>query len=132
MLGLFVAACLGLFLHFGDATFDGFEVFDLEFGVDDFFIAHRVYLAIYMHDVVVVEAAQDMENCIGFADIGQEFVTQPFALAGTFHQAGDVDDFDGCRDHSLRMFNFRQFVQTLVGNGNYTNVRFDRTEREVC
>ena len=130
-LSLFVTACLCLFLHFGDPAVDGFEVFDLQLGIDDFLVAHRIDTAVYMDDVVIVEATQYVQDCICLADIGEEFVSQPFPFAGAFYEAGNIYDFDRSRDNTLGMFDFSQLVQTFVRYGDHADIRFDRTEREV-
>ena len=56
LLCLFVATRLRLFLHLGYAALYRLEVFYLQLGIDDLLVAHRVHLAVDMHDVVVVEA----------------------------------------------------------------------------
>ena len=43
-----------------------------------------------------------MDDRVDFADVGQKLVAQAFALAGPFHQAGDVDKFDPGGNHLLR------------------------------
>ena len=127
-----VATGLSLFLYFLDAAFDGFQVFQLKFVVDDLFVSDGVYASVYMSHVVIVEAAEYMDDCVCFADIGEEFVSQPFAFACTFHQSGDVYDFYSRGDNPLGMYQFCQCVQTFVGNGDYAYIRFDCTEGEVC
>ena len=128
---LLVTACLSLFLHFGNTAVNGFQVFDLQFGVNDFLVANRIDTAVHMNNIVVIEATQYMQDCICFANIGKEFVSQPFSFAGAFYKAGDVYDFHRSRDNTLGMFDFCQFVQTFVRYGDHADIRFDRTEREV-
>ena len=36
------------------------------------------------------EAADDLEDGVGLADVGEELVAQAFAFAGTFDDAGDI------------------------------------------
>ena len=84
-----------------------------------------------MNDVIVVEAAQHMQDGVCLSDIGEELVSQSFSFASAFHQSGDVYDFDRSWDDTLRMFNFCQFVQAFVRYGDNTYVRLDRTERKV-
>ena len=75
LFGLLVTTCLRLFLHFRDAAVDGFKVFYLKFCVDDFLVADRIHLAVHMHDIIVVEATEHMQDRICFADIGKEFIS---------------------------------------------------------
>jgi len=51
-----------------------------------------------------------MQDCIGFPDVRQEFISQTFAFAGSFDQSGDVNDLHSGGDYSLRMHQFCQFV----------------------
>ncbi len=46
---------------------------------------------------MVVEAAHDVDDGVGLADVGQELVAQAFALGGAGDQAGDVDELDDGR-----------------------------------
>ena len=59
-LGIFIATGLGLFLYLGYTSIYCFKVFELQLIVDNFFVSHRVYAAIYVSDVVVVKATQHM------------------------------------------------------------------------
>ena len=49
-------------------------------------------------DVGVLEAADDLDDRVDFADVGEELVAEPFALARALHQAGDVDELDRRRE----------------------------------
>ena len=42
-----------------------------------------------MLDVIVLEAADDVDDGIHFPDVGQELVPQAFTLTGAFDQSGD-------------------------------------------
>ena len=129
---LFVTACLCLFLHFGDTAVDGFQVLDLQLGIDNLLIADRVYTPVYVDDVIVVEAAQYMQDCIRFTDIGKELVAQAFPFAGSFNETGDIYDFHRCGNHALGVFDLSQFIQSFVRYGDNADIRFYRTKREVC
>ena len=49
-----------------------------------------------MDDVLVVEAADHMDDGIGHTDVGQELVAQSLALGGALYQAGDVHKLNDC------------------------------------
>ena len=53
-------------------------------------------------DVGILEAAHHVNDRVDFADVGQELVAQPFALAGALDQAGDVQELDRRRARSAR------------------------------
>ena len=87
-----VTAGLGLFEGFGESAVDGLEVFDLQFVVDDLFVAHGIDRSVHVGYVVVVEAAQHVEYGVCLTDVGQEFVAESFSFAGTLDQSGNVYD----------------------------------------
>ena len=93
-----------MLLHLVDAALDGLEVTQLQLQVDDFLVAHGIYCSVNVGHVVVVEAAQHMDNGVSLTDIAQELVAQALATAGTLDQTGDIDDLDrgghdACRIH---------------------------------
>ena len=130
--GLLVATGLCLFLHAGDAAFDGLEVLQLQLVVDDFLVAHRVDRSVDVNHVRVVEATEHMNDGVRLADVGEELVAKTFAFRSTLHKTCDVDNLDRCRHDALRVDDFCELVESLVGHGDYAHVRFNRTEREVC
>ena len=131
-LRLLVAARLCLFLDAGYTAINGFEVFYLKLHVDNLLVAHGIDRTIDVYDIIIVEAAEDMDNRVRLADIRQELVAQTFALACPFHETGDINDFDRRRDDAFGMYQFGEAVQPFVGDGDDTHVRFDSTKRKVC
>ena len=129
--GVFVATHFSNFFYALDAVFNGFEVLELEFGVDDFLVANGVDRTVNVHHVAVVEAAEHMDDGISFADVAQELVAEAFALRGTLHESGDVNDFHRCRHDASRMHQFGQFGKTFVGHRDDTHVGLDGAEREI-
>ena len=84
-----------------------------------------------MGDVAVVEAAQHVDDGVRVPDVAQELVAQTLALGGTLDQTGDVDNLDGGGDDPLRMVDFGQTDQPLVGHGDDAHVGLDGAEGEV-
>ena len=135
LVGLFrhlVAARLRLLLHALDAALDGLEVFQLQFRVDDFLVAHGIHRAVHVGHVVVVEAPQHVDDGIRLADVGKEFIAQSLAFACALDQSGDVHNLDRRRHNPARMHQLRQFVETVVRDGYHAHVGFYRTKGEVC
>ena len=126
-----LVACRSRFFRLCKATFDGFKVFQLQFGVDDFLVANRVNRTIDVRDVVVLETAQHVDNRVGFADVSEEFVAQSLALRRTFHETRNIDDFAGRRHDSPRMHQLRQLRQSLVGHGDDADIRLNRAKRKI-
>ena len=82
-------------------------------------------------DVGVVEAADDVQNGVDVADVGQELVAQAFALRRAADDAGDVDQLQDGRDDLLRFDELVDRGQPLIGDGDDADVGLDRAERVV-
>ena len=68
-----------------------------------------------MDDILVIEAANHVDNGIGHADVGEELVAKTFALAGTLDQTGDVNELDDGGSGLLGVVHLGELVQTGVG-----------------
>ena len=131
-LSLLVATGLRLFLHARDAALDSLKVFQLQFVVDDFLVAHRVYRAVDMHHVRVIETTQHVDYGIGLTDVCQELVAETLAFRRAFNQTRDVDNLDRGGHDALRIDDSGKFVQAVVGHTDYADVWLDCTKRKVC
>ena len=129
-LGVLVAA-LGLLLDAVAALFEAFEVGEHQLGLDHFGVGERIDLVGDVDDVAVLKAAQHVGDGVAFADIGEELVAEALALAGAFHEAGDVDEAHARRDDLLRFGDGGELVETRVGHRHLAGVRLDGAEREV-
>jgi hypothetical protein len=63
--------------------------------------------------------------------MGQKLVAQTFAGAGPGHQTGDVDNLYRSWYNSLRVDDFGQLRETIVGNSDSSNIGLDGTKREI-
>ncbi len=84
-----------------------------------------------MGDVVVVEAANNVENGIHAADVPEELVAEPLPQARSPDQPGDVDDLDDCRYHLARLDHRVDLLQPRIGDRQDAEVWFDGGERVV-
>ena len=66
-------------------------------------------------DVVVVKAAQYVEDGVRLAYVGKELVAQSFPLAGPLDQSGDIDNLDGGRHDASRVDQLGELVQRSLG-----------------
>lgn len=97
---------------------------------DDDNITH-VDGSVDVSNVVVVEAAEDMQYGVGLADVGQELIAQAFSLGSALDQAGDVDDLDRGRNHGARLAHVDEAVEALVGHGDDAYVGLDGAEGKI-
>jgi hypothetical protein len=82
-------------------------------------------------DIVVVEAAEHVEDCVGLTDVGEELVAKTFTFGSTFDEACDVDDFDCSRDYVAWIDNVDKLVESLIWHCDYAHVWLDGTEWEI-
>ena len=77
MFSLFVTARLCLFLYFLDTAFNGLQIFQLEFGVNDFFVTDRIYTTVYMSHIFIIKTAEYVCNVDeASAATGNKYVEQ--------------------------------------------------------
>ena len=122
---------LGRLLDLGHARLHRFQILELKFDVDDLFVPDGIDAPVDVHNVVVLEAAQHVQNGVRRPDVAQELVAQTFPFARAFDQAGDVHNFNRGRHHVLGIDQLRQFVQSVIGHGDDTEVGFDGAKREI-
>ena len=91
-------AAAGALLQRGQALFQALEVGQHQFGLHGLGVADRVDVAFHVGHVVILEAAQHMDDGVHLANVGEELVAQALALGGAAHQAGDVDEFQAGGD----------------------------------
>ena len=85
-----------------------------------------------MRHVLIVKAAQHMNDGVAFTYVAQELVAQTLALAGTFYQTGYIHNLNGGGNYPARMNQLGQFGESLIRYGYCTYVGFDSAERKVC
>src|SRR3546814_5801008 len=69
-----------------------------------------------MLDVVILEAAQDVDDRVGLTDVAEELVAQPLALARAAHQPGDVDEAELGFDNLGRAGDLGELVEPRIGD----------------
>jgi len=110
------------------------EVLDVgehEFDLDRLHVRHGVHRAGHVDHVGVLEAADDLENRVDLADVGEELVAETFALARPLHNPGDVDELERGGDHFLWRDVFRDPLEPVVGHAHHPFVGLDRAKRIV-
>ena len=73
---------------------DRLEVGEDELGLDRLDVGDRVERAGDVDDVLVLEAAHDLDDRVDLADVLEELVAEALALGGALDQAGDVHELD--------------------------------------
>ena len=130
-LNLRVGGILGQFLQPLRALLDGVEVGEHQFGIDDINVRQRIDTARDMHDLGVVEAANDVHNGVGRADVSEELVAEALTLARAGDQAGDVDELHRGGNERFGLEDRGDAIQPLVRHADDAHVRVDGAERIV-
>ena len=84
-----------------------------------------------MHDVLIVEAAHDVDNGVRAADVLEELVAEARALARALDEARDVDKFDDGGSLLLGVVHLGELIEALIGNGHHADVRLNGAEGVV-
>ena len=66
------------------ALLDGVEVGQQQLGVDDVDVVQRIHTSGDVDDLGIVEAAHDVADSVGGADVAEELVAEALALACAF------------------------------------------------
>ena len=128
---LLVTAYASLFLDTLDTVLDGLKVLELQLKVNDLLVADRVHRAVDVYNVVVVEATQNVYDCVGLTYVSEELVAEALALARTLYKACDVHNVTCSRDNASGVYQFGELVQSLIGYGYLSHLCVDCTEGEV-
>ena len=84
-----------------------------------------------MDHVRVLEGARHHADGVRLADVGEELVAQPLALAGAAHDPGDVHEGDRRRYHPRGVEQLGELVQARIRQGHNPHVRLNGRERVV-
>ena len=128
ILGGFLVATPGFFGALFFLAFEGSEVGEDEFGIDDLDIAEGVNRSHVVNDVFVLEATHDVDDRIDFADIGEEFISEALAFAGPGDESGDVNEFDGGGNDAIGFCDGAEGFKTLVRHLHHADVWVDGAE----
>jgi len=116
------------FLNRYEALIDCFQIGKQQLSVDDLDIPCRIYQAIDMDHIGVIETADNMYDSIHLPDMTEKLVAQSLSSAGPFYQAGNIQEFHGCICLFRRVDDFSDKIESGIGNGHHPDVRVDGTE----
>ena len=84
-----------------------------------------------MCDVLVVETSQHMYDGVCLPYVSEEFVSEAFSLACSFHKSCDIH-YLACGGYDTsRVYYFGEACQSFVGHGDDADVGFYGAEGEV-
>lgn len=124
----FLVAAAGFFDALFFLAFEGGEVGEDKFGIDDLNIAEGVNGTHVVDDVFVLKATDDVNDGVDLTDIGEEFIAKAFAFTGACDESGDIDKFDGGGDDAVGFGDFPEGFETGIGYLHDADVWVDGTE----
>ena len=115
----------------GHPALQDFQVRKDQFEIDGLNVARRIYAAVHMDYIGVLEAADHMHQGIALTHVCKELVAQAFSFGSSLDQSGDIDKLDHRGGDLLRTVHVAQQLQPLIRHGNHAHVRIDGAERIV-
>ena len=126
-----VLAALGHLLQAFEAFFHALQVGQQKFRLNGVHVTQGINAAVNVRDVFILKAAHHMHDGRAFADVAQKLVAKAFALAGSPHKTGNVDEVHAGIDGFLRFGLVCQVAQPRVRHGHRSLVRLDGAEGVV-
>jgi hypothetical protein len=96
--------------------------------VDHFDVSNRIDCSTDMMNVAVLEAANDLNDRISFANMTEELVAETFARARTFDETSDINELNRGRHNFLRTRDLSKFRQTWIWHSDDADVRINRAK----
>ena len=127
----FLVALLRLLDQVGHPFLEAFEVGEHELGLDRLGVGDRIDAAFDMGDVAALEAAQDVDDGVDLADVGEELVAEALALRGAADEAGNVDELELGLDLAGRPGDLGDPVEPRIGHRDPPDIGLDRAERII-
>lgn len=84
-----------------------------------------------MDHVVIFEAANDINNRIRLANIGQELIAQALAFARACDESRNIDKFNSGRKNALGFHDRGESAQPWVRHFDNTDIGLDGAKRIV-
>ena len=97
-----LVAALGFLVQLFPPPLDRIEIREDQLCGNCLDISHGIDAALNVMDVVVLEAADHVNDGIDFTDVAQKLVAEPFAGGGAFHQPCDINELHGSQDQFRR------------------------------
>ncbi len=127
---LFVHSCR--FCSFGNTALEYLKVGEDQLKVDGLDITERINAAVYVDNVRILEASDNVNDSVYLTDIGKELVSKSLSFGCTFYKTCDVNELDDSRCYFLGLIEISELLQTLVRNRHDADIRVNGTERIVC
>ena len=94
--------CKGFISHgalgcLGNTAFQNFHIGEDELQVDGFDIAERIDAAVYMDNIWILKATDNVYDRVYLTDISKELVSKTFALGSALYQTSDINELDHSR-----------------------------------
>ena len=113
-------------------TLQALHVGQHELGLDQGDVVQGIAAAVAVRDLLVLEAADQVEQRVHVAHMAQEAVAEPLSLAGAGDEAGDIDHLQHARHGPGRAREARHLGERLVRYRREPDIGLHGTERIVA
>ena len=117
--------------HFVDTSLEVLHIREYKLHVYGFEISCGIDASLDVDNIVVVEAAQNMDHRIDIADMRKKFISESFAFGCAAHQPRNIDEFYNRRGIQFGRIHFGKSIEPLIGNRDDSHVRFYGAERVI-
>src|SRR5258708_25205740 len=124
----FLVAAFPPFLRIRHFLVDRVKVLQNQLGFNNLDVTLRVYTAVHMDDIFILEAADDMTNRIHLPDVSQELVAEPFSPARALDKTRNIDKLYRRGGHLCGAVDPDQLVEPAVRHRNDADIRIDRAK----
>jgi len=104
------------------------EVFENELCFNDFDVTLGINGGVDVDDIGIVEAPDDMKNCVDVAYVREKLIAETIAFVGAADKAGNINKLKSCRNGFRGPEDLCESVESIVGDGDNANVWVDRAE----
>ena len=109
-----------------------FHIREDKLHIDGLKISHGVDRSVNVDNIIVLEAAYDVNYRIALTDVRQELVAKSLTLRSSLYKTCNINELNNSRSVLLGVIHFSKHVKAAVRHGYNAYVRLYRAEGIVC
>ncbi|MNM91451.1 hypothetical protein D3C81_1037490 [compost metagenome] len=125
---ILLVAALHIFARAFNPLLHTIKVSKNQLQIDCLNVADRVDFAVYVCDILIFKAANNMNNRIHFTNMSQKFISETLTFTSAANQTSNIHKFKRCWYSTIRNNQLSQFIQTFVRYFYHAYVRINCTK----
>ncbi len=122
---------LGLLFDPRERIFSHLKIGEDQLECDHFDVVDRINAARYVDDIEILKAANDLDDRVGLANVGEELIAETLSLRCAFYQACDIDEAHGGVDDLFAIRLGRKSTEAGIVDIDDAEIRIDGAKRIV-